>query len=73
MTCSAARPPTPVSHGELSARLWCSGGRSKALVAVVSEYYVRGVSTRRVDGLVKTLGVESLSKSSIGPRSPLLR
>ena len=28
----------------------------KALVAVVAECYVRGVSTRRVDGLVKTLG-----------------
>jgi len=35
----------------------------KALVAVVAECYVRGVSTRRVDGLVKTLGIESLSKS----------
>jgi transposase-like protein len=33
----------------------------KALVAVVAECYVRGVSTRRVDGLVKTLGIESLS------------
>jgi putative transposase len=31
----------------------------KALVAVVAECYVRGVSTRRVDGLVKTLGIES--------------
>ena len=30
----------------------------KALVAVVAECYVRGVSTRRVDGLVKTLGRE---------------
>ena len=34
----------------------------KALVAVVAECYVRGVSARRVDGLVKTLGMESLSK-----------
>jgi putative transposase len=37
----------------------------KALVAVVAEWYVRGVSTRRVDGLVKTLGIESLSKSQV--------
>ena len=37
----------------------------KALVAVVAECYVRGVSTRRVDGLVKTLGIESLSKSQV--------
>src|SRR5690606_20553934 len=37
----------------------------KALVAVVAECYVRGVSTRRVDGLVKTLGIESLPKSQV--------
>src|SRR5690606_4205086 len=37
----------------------------KALVAVVAECYVRGVSTRRVDGLVKTLGIEPLSKSQV--------
>ena len=37
----------------------------KALVAVVAECYVRGVSTRRVDGLGKTLGIESLSKSPV--------
>ena len=35
----------------------------RALVAVVAECYVRGVSTRRVEGLVHTLGIESLSKS----------
>jgi transposase-like protein len=28
----------------------------EALVAVVAECYIRGASTRRVDGLVKTLG-----------------
>ena len=36
----------------------------RALVAVVAECYVRGVSTRRVDGLVKTLGIESISAST---------
>jgi putative transposase len=34
-------------------------------VAVVAECYVRGVSTRRVDGLVNALGVESLSKTQV--------
>ena len=34
-------------------------------MAVVAECHVRGVSTRRVDGLVKTLGIESLSKSQV--------
>ncbi len=37
----------------------------RALVAVVAECYVRGVSTRRVDGLVKTLGIEGISRSQV--------
>ena len=37
----------------------------RALTQVVAECYVRGVSTRRVEGLVQTLGIESLSKSQV--------
>ncbi|HEY7927082.1 MAG TPA: IS256 family transposase [Candidatus Dormibacteraeota bacterium] len=37
----------------------------QALVQVIAECYVRGVSTRRVDGLVKTLGIEGISKSQV--------
>ncbi len=37
----------------------------RALTQVVAECYVRGVSTRRVEGLVKTLGIEHLSKSQV--------
>jgi putative transposase len=37
----------------------------RALVAVVAECYVRGVSTRRVEGLVETLGIQGLSKSQV--------
>ena len=37
----------------------------RAMVAVVAECYLRGVSTRRVEGLVKTLGIERLSKSQV--------
>ena len=37
----------------------------RALVAVVAECYVKGVSTRRVDGLVRTLGIEHLSRSQV--------
>ncbi|MFQ5349306.1 MAG: IS256 family transposase [Thermoanaerobaculia bacterium] len=37
----------------------------RALVSVVAECYVRGVSTRRVEGLVQTLGIERLSKSRV--------
>ncbi len=37
----------------------------QALIACVVECYVRGVSTRRVDGLVKTLGLEGMKKSQV--------
>lgn len=37
----------------------------KALAAVVVEAYVRGVSTRRVEGLVQAMGLERMSKSQV--------
>ena len=37
----------------------------RALVAVVQEAYVQGVSTRRVDDLVQTLGLQGISKSQV--------
>ncbi len=37
----------------------------RALVAVVQEAYVQGVSTRRVDDLVKSLGMTGISKSQV--------
>ena len=37
----------------------------RALVAVVQEAYVQGVSTRRVDDLVQTLGLSGISKSHV--------
>ena len=37
----------------------------RALVAVVQEAYVQGVSTRRVDDLVKSLGMNGISKSQV--------
>ena len=37
----------------------------RALVAVVAESYLLGVSTRRVDALVKSLGIEGISKSQV--------
>lgn len=37
----------------------------KALVAVIVEAYVLGVSTRRVEDLVQSLGIEKLSKSQV--------
>ncbi len=37
----------------------------RSLIQVVTESYVRGVSTRRVDGLVEKLGVKGISKSQV--------
>lgn len=37
----------------------------QALVSVVAEAYLRGVSTRKVEALVQTLGIASLSKSEV--------
>ena len=37
----------------------------KALLAVIQKAYVEGVSTRRVDDLIKSLGCEGISKSQV--------
>jgi len=37
----------------------------QALVAVVAEAYVQGVSTRKVEALVQTLGIAGISKSEV--------
>ena len=37
----------------------------RALLAVVQEAYVQGVSTRRVDALVQAMGMEGISKSQV--------
>ena len=37
----------------------------RALVSVVQEAYVQGVSTRRVDELVQALGLQGISKSQV--------
>jgi len=37
----------------------------QALVSVVSQAYVEGVSTRRVDDLVKAMGIDGMSKSQV--------
>jgi putative transposase len=37
----------------------------RAFVQVVVESYVRGMSTRRIEGLVRTLGIDRISKSRV--------
>ena len=44
----------------------------RAFIQVVAESYVRGVSTRRVEGLVETLGISSLSKSQVSEMAKTL-
>ena len=45
----------------------------KALVAVVYQAYVEGVSTRRVDDLVRAMGIEGISKSEVSRMAQELR
>jgi transposase-like protein len=40
-------------------------GAERALTTVVATCYLLGVSTRRMDKLVETLGITSLSKSQV--------
>jgi transposase-like protein len=40
----------------------------QALMAVVCQAYVEGVSTRRVDDLVKAMGIDRISKSEVSPK-----
>lgn len=47
---------------------WLLASRKRseqALVALIADAYSAGVSTRRVDKLVRTLGIEGISKSSV--------
>jgi len=37
----------------------------KALIAVIQEAYIQGISTRSVDDLVKAMGMEGISKSEV--------
>ena len=37
----------------------------KALVAVIQEAYVQGISTRSVDDLIKAMGMSGISKSQV--------
>ena len=37
----------------------------KALVAVIAQCYVEGVSTRRVDDIVRAMGIDGISKSQV--------
>src|SRR2546425_12026944 len=37
----------------------------QALVAVVAQCYVEGVSTRRVDDIVRSMGIDGISKSQV--------
>jgi putative transposase len=55
---------------------WLLGRRTRAeqaLISVVATAYLLGVSTRRVEGLVNTLGIEKLSKSQVSDMAKHLR
>jgi transposase-like protein len=45
--------------------LECRRRAEKALVAVVAQCYVEGVSTRRVDDICRSMGIDGMSKSQV--------
>jgi transposase-like protein len=56
LICFAAQVPAFLEPRRLA---------EKALTAVIQEAYVQGISTRSVDDLVKTMGLEGISKSQV--------
>jgi transposase-like protein len=59
------RVPRPRDGGYVPSWLEPRKRAEQALVAVVREAYVQGVSTRKVDDLVKALGLDGISKSQV--------
>lgn len=58
-------PPEALSYRYLPSFLEPRRTAEKALVAVIQEVYVHGVSTRSVDDLVKAMGADGMSKSQV--------
>ena len=54
-------------RGDYSPEVSLSARRraEQALVAVICSAHVEGISTRRVDDLVKTMGIEGISKFEV--------
>ena len=63
----AAQKPAPAKAGGSYFPRFLQPRRSaeKALVAVIQEAYVQGISTRSLDELVKARGMEGISKSEV--------
>jgi Transposase, Mutator family len=68
-------PPLAIGRGGTAPPTWTGSyfpewllerrKRESALISVVATCYLLGVSTRRMDKLVQTLGINSLSKSQV--------
>jgi putative transposase len=71
--CQLRRPhPGAAEHAKLRAGSyypdWLLEPRrraERALVSVVAQCYVEGVSTRRVDDIVHQMGIDGISKSQV--------
>ena len=61
----ALRVPRVRDGSDFPTRLEPRTRAERALVAVIQEAYVQGVSTRRVDALVQALGMNGISKSQV--------
>jgi len=63
----ASVPTSGVNSGALTGGFPVESacGAEKALVAVIQEAWIGGVSTRRVDELVQAMGLSGISKSQV--------
>lgn len=59
--CPSSAPARTFPNGSSSG----ASARSRRLITVVADCYLAGVSTRRMDKLVKQLGIDGLSKSQV--------
>ncbi len=67
----AVDPQGALGPGVLSVVSGAAPALKQAIVAVVMEAYVNGVSTRKVDRLVEQLGIQGMDKDRVEP--PVLR
>ena len=66
------RPPTMVARRSTRNRWSAAAERSRAVMLAVAEMYIKGVSTREVEAVMRAFGIESLSSSQVSRAAKLL-
>ena len=66
------RPPAMVARRSTRNRWSAAAERSRAVMLAVAEMYIKGVSTREVEAVMRAFGIESLSSSQVSRAAKLL-